>query len=113
MVIVIVVRVVISWLDFAKKPIVCNPIMLVGIATGFLLSIIGLARVFFIKASFEEALVVRVGGKSEGEIIFERAISDPFLIIGVVGIIAGIILAFVLPTQQQDKSHDVPQEPQV
>jgi len=94
-----------------KDLYVSNPIVVVSIATGVLLCVIGLARVFFIDASIEEALKVEVGGKSEAYICLQRAISDPFLIIGVIGMIVGVVLAFVNPKQLQDRSHDSPQKP--
>jgi len=53
----------------------------------------------FIKVSLAEALAVK-RDISEGEIYFQRAISDPFLSVGAVGIIVGAVLAFTLPPQE-------------
>ena len=67
---------------------------------GVVLSAIGLARVFFMETTFQEGFMV-FQGKSDDEILFQRALTDPFLIIGVVGIIAGVILAGCMPRKQR------------
>ena len=67
---------------------------------GVVLSGIGLARVFLRKANFEEEVRLMIDANYVVEMLFQRALSDPFLIIGVVGIIAGAILAF-MPFKQR------------
>ena len=84
----------------AKKKKI-NPHANLAFFIGVVLCVIGFVRVFFVEASLGEAFAVGFGGRSVGEIYFQRAISEPFLIIGVIAIIIGAYLTNTPFNQQQ------------
>ena len=86
--------------DF-REHVPIHPAVVAISIIGVVLIAIGLARVFFMQATLEEGLMVGFGGRSESEMLFQRSLADPFLIIGVVGIIAGVIHAGCMPRKQR------------
>ena len=78
-----------------------NPPVLIALVVGILLFFIGLLRV---------SVEIDIGGG--GEMILQRVISDPFLIIGVIGIVVGTILGYTLHKQDQGQKKEIEKKEQ-